>query len=462
MTSKKKVKLFLSHSSKDKDFVESLAVKLAKDDYLVWYDDWEIKVGDSIVQKINDGISYSDFLIVVLSGSSVNSKWVKEELNAATIKNIESKGAFILPVLLEKCEIPLLLADKKYADFTKNFEKAYHYLDDAIRHHLTLISEILTDGFETDVRKTAADSIEVEASIEENWLNLLEDANEIRIKRYLTKIKADIKGCFFKIVEFDEVDTSDSIRKYYQTIDTVSILILTLVKYDLKQYRKELIDILNYTYNLIAGPNPTDIYDNPRGKQAKLWLSIITRVYLIGAVALKLSKYDIIKSLILVEPGWSDYWRTYYWSRHCLIMHARSPRSTTSNEGLVALSNSAIEEVSWAEDYFKIASKEALENLANFDLYQNITVYYHGSGLGACYPSYAQFHKRHLWKTFQDIGLKRNSYSIISDIPDSKVAKILIELDDYAGNEFSYATGWRTGSFPSELQKFIQTGLEES
>ena len=119
-------------------------------------------------------------------------------------------------------------------------------------------------------------------------------------------------------------------------------------------------------------------------------------------------------------------------------------------------------EVSWAEDYFKIASKETLENLASFDLYQNITVYYHGSGRGACYPSHAQFHKRHLWKTFQDIGLKRNSYSIISDIPDSKAAKILIELDDYAGKEFSYATGWRTRSFPSELQKFIQTGLEES
>ncbi|MCH7754214.1 toll/interleukin-1 receptor domain-containing protein [candidate division KSB1 bacterium] len=195
----------------------------------LWYDDWEIKIGDSIVQKINDGISYSDFLIVVLSGNSVSSKWVKEELNAATIKNIESKGAFILPVLLEKCKIPLLLADKKYADFTKSFEKAYNDLDDAIRHHLTLISEALTDGFETDVRKTTADSIEVEASIEENWLNLLEDANEIRIKRFLTRVKADIKSCFFEIVELDGVDTSDSIiHKYYQTIDTVSILILTI------------------------------------------------------------------------------------------------------------------------------------------------------------------------------------------------------------------------------------------
>lgn len=77
--------LFLSHSSKDNEFVEKLRQSLKADGYNVWYDDWEIRVGDSIIQKINDGISESDFLIIVLSKNSVNSKWVREELNSATI-----------------------------------------------------------------------------------------------------------------------------------------------------------------------------------------------------------------------------------------------------------------------------------------------------------------------------------------------------------------------------------------
>ena len=128
-------RIFLSHSSKDNSFVKNLAVKLRSDGFSVWYDDWEIHVGDSIVQKINKGISTSDFLIIVLSKNSVNSKWVREELNAATTKNISSKGAFILPVLLEECEIPPLLSGKRYANFSEDPESAYQKLVESINYH---------------------------------------------------------------------------------------------------------------------------------------------------------------------------------------------------------------------------------------------------------------------------------------------------------------------------------------
>lgn len=142
-------RVFLSHSNKDKAFVEYLAKKLESDGFSVWYDDWEIYVGDSIVQKINDGISTSDFLVVVLSRNSVNSKWVQEELNAATIKNMNSKGAFILPVLLEGCRIPPLLADRRYANFSKNPKSAYQELVEAINYHLKNRGSDLTQKSES-------------------------------------------------------------------------------------------------------------------------------------------------------------------------------------------------------------------------------------------------------------------------------------------------------------------------
>lgn len=452
----KKIKIFLSHSRKDKEFVEKVAGRLTNDEYSVWYDDWEIKIGDSIVQKINDGISRSDFLIVILSKNSVNSKWVAEEMNAATIKNIEAKGAFILPVLLEKCKIPALLSDKKYADFTKGFEKAYGGLIDAMRHNIDLVvepDEEIIEGEATGQRNNQAVN---DTFIEENWLNLLEDDNEICTKRYLMRIREDLKSCFFEIIELEGNKAPDSkILKYHQTIDTISILILTLLKYDIKHYQEELIDLLKYGYHLIAGADPRFTGDNPRGKQAELWLSIITRVYLLGAIAIKMNRFAIIKPLILVEPSWSDYWRTYYWARHCLIMYARSTKNATSKEGLVALSNQTIQEVAWCEHYFEMGSREALSNLGSFDLYLNILAAHHSS-LDACYPSFAQFRNNYLWQTLQDIGLKRNSYSIIEDIPESEVAQILLNLDDYAGKVFSYATGWRKRSFPEELNEFIK------
>jgi len=73
---------------------------------------WEIKVGDSITEKINEAIRRNDYLIVVLSKASVKSEWVKKELNAALMKELKKKSVVVLPLLMEDCEVPPLIADK--------------------------------------------------------------------------------------------------------------------------------------------------------------------------------------------------------------------------------------------------------------------------------------------------------------------------------------------------------------
>lgn len=130
----KKPTVFISYSHSDSQFVDELADKLKATGVDVWIDKWKIKVGDSITQRINDGIRASDFLIVVLSCASVNSKWVREELNAATIKNVEEeRQAFILPALLEECQIPMLLQHRKHANFKDDPEQAFQELLEVIQ-----------------------------------------------------------------------------------------------------------------------------------------------------------------------------------------------------------------------------------------------------------------------------------------------------------------------------------------
>jgi hypothetical protein len=124
-------RVFISYSSADIAFVEMLAAKLRTAGVAVWYDRWEIRVGDSIIQKINDGIQSSDFLIAILSKNSVTSKWVKEELAVASMLTL-SKGAFVLPVLLEKCDIPPFLAHRRYANFADDPQQALQELLRAI------------------------------------------------------------------------------------------------------------------------------------------------------------------------------------------------------------------------------------------------------------------------------------------------------------------------------------------
>jgi TIR domain len=109
--------IFLCHSSVDKPFVRRIAEDLTLRGSRVWLDEAEIKVGDSILAKIAEGIKTSDYLGVVMSEKSVNSVWVTREFEAALADEIDSGGVKVVPILLSDCEIPVFLKPKRYADF---------------------------------------------------------------------------------------------------------------------------------------------------------------------------------------------------------------------------------------------------------------------------------------------------------------------------------------------------------
>lgn len=91
------MKLFLSHASEDKDdFVRPLAEVLRRN-YEVWYDEYELTLGDSLLQKINQGLAACDFGIVVLSHAFFSKKWPQAELD----------GLFALETTTRKLILPI-------------------------------------------------------------------------------------------------------------------------------------------------------------------------------------------------------------------------------------------------------------------------------------------------------------------------------------------------------------------
>lgn len=124
--------VFISYSHADSDFVDALAANLVSNKARVWIDKWELNVGDSILDKVQEAIQDSSALLVVLSSASVSSSWCRKEINAGLMRELEEKKVFILPILLEQCEIPLFLKEKMYADFTKNFDNGLASVLEAI------------------------------------------------------------------------------------------------------------------------------------------------------------------------------------------------------------------------------------------------------------------------------------------------------------------------------------------
>lgn len=112
-------KVFLSHHSGDKEFVRRLAARLAQGGVETWVDEVNLHIGDSLPDEIGPAIHASDFVVAVISRSSLRSKWVKKELSIALARETASGKRFVLPVMIDYCRLPAFLSDKVYADFTE-------------------------------------------------------------------------------------------------------------------------------------------------------------------------------------------------------------------------------------------------------------------------------------------------------------------------------------------------------
>lgn len=113
--------VFLSHTSVDKPFVEKLAKDLGRLGVEVWFDKYEIKVGESIFQRVDEGLRDSEYFAIVLSPSALKSEWVQAELSAAWHKKMLTGRNAILPILYQSCELPTLLQPIRYADFREDY-----------------------------------------------------------------------------------------------------------------------------------------------------------------------------------------------------------------------------------------------------------------------------------------------------------------------------------------------------
>ena len=132
---------FLSHSSIDKRFVRRLAADLVANGVKVWIDEQRILVGDSIPEKIAQGLAESDFFLIVVSCNSVESAWVKKELNSALVHEIERRKVAVLPIKLDDVKMPDSINDKHYADFRGSYDEGLRELLQSIKAR-----EVTDDG----------------------------------------------------------------------------------------------------------------------------------------------------------------------------------------------------------------------------------------------------------------------------------------------------------------------------
>lgn len=128
-------KVFLSHSSKDKGIVVSVALDLEKRGISSWLDAKDILPGESIVTKIDKGLSECDLVLLFLSKNSVSSSWVRKEWETILWEEVNSDKVKIITIKLDDCEVPKILQTKKYIDLYSDYNQGLAEILFAISEH---------------------------------------------------------------------------------------------------------------------------------------------------------------------------------------------------------------------------------------------------------------------------------------------------------------------------------------
>jgi hypothetical protein len=112
--------VFLSHSSGDKPLVDKVFNELHKREVRAWYDRYEIDPGESITDKINEGLASSKLGLLFFSNNFLDSRsgWPTKEANYFFQKRMRSgKNNFaVLNIDLTVDELPPLLQDFRFID----------------------------------------------------------------------------------------------------------------------------------------------------------------------------------------------------------------------------------------------------------------------------------------------------------------------------------------------------------
>jgi hypothetical protein len=117
--------VFLSHNAQDKPRVRQLAERLKQAGLRVWFDEWNVRSGDIIALKVDEGLEQSRVLLLCISPNALASGWVALERSTAIHRDPSNEGRRFIPLLLANCELPDTLRRYKYVDFREEAQTAF-------------------------------------------------------------------------------------------------------------------------------------------------------------------------------------------------------------------------------------------------------------------------------------------------------------------------------------------------
>ena len=89
-------RVYLAHASEDHEtHAKPLAEALMAQGIDVWFDEWEIRAGDSLRRKMEEGLANCTHFVALLTPNSLHKPWVETEIDAGFIRAVGGESRFI-------------------------------------------------------------------------------------------------------------------------------------------------------------------------------------------------------------------------------------------------------------------------------------------------------------------------------------------------------------------------------
>lgn len=126
-------RVFLSYAYDDHAFAQRISDAFAGSGVRTTHQVWEVSAGEDLTARLRETIRASDVVVVLLSPATAASPWASTEVEFTLSRDLDRRGAELIPVLVAPTDLPPALRDRAVVDLTEDFNAGVRQLVEQIQ-----------------------------------------------------------------------------------------------------------------------------------------------------------------------------------------------------------------------------------------------------------------------------------------------------------------------------------------
>lgn len=443
MTNEYKYDFFICHASEDKARVaRPLAKQLVEKGFRVWYDEYELRLGDSLRRAIDRGIANSQYGVVILSPDFFAKDWPQRELDGLGSYEVHGRKV-ILPVWHNvnaeyvRRYSPTLAG--RYAVSTKNgLDKVVTEIVKVLEHSAAMAQSALDNGDNEAPANKDRHSYEplllsegTAHELEDRAFGICLEGGAVRISHVLRKEiralqKALVGGRSVAMLVGERLSASllaNPKEIFLKAIHNVLPVWVALTDTEFDRAGKQIGDDLFRLYTAL--PALRNIRDcDPLDLQKQ----IIYAAYAAGAYAISRNRPALARPFLGRTNPFDAYWQDRSWIRYVATMLVRRDE----------IKKSIINPVKeyWSNNDYLVDSlggeEQTWNYLCQFDFLQCADIVASGNDIDDCFASFSIFRRSRVQPIIEALIDTHNEGIWVPVLQSSDLARLIVTLDEYA------------------------------